>query len=199
MNLSQLKFNPYRHTQKSDRPFSFTELYQHPGPLKEKDPGGSRKQVGIIGGGIAGLTAGYELSELGHEVTILEASHRLGGRIQTHYFSDGSHAELGPMRIPTNHGCVGHYVGKFNLPKLPFVSYNPRAFYFLRGQKTTLEDFQQLFSAYNLSPQECLDPGVIYDNLLKELVDTLSDEEKWEMFSPTFNSSKPVPGQACPR
>ena len=198
MNLSSSKFNPYRHTQKSDiasatlrdRPFSFTQLYQHPCPLKEKDSGGSRKRVGIIGGGIAGLTAGYELRELGHEVTILEASHRLGGRIQTHYFSDGSHAELGAMRVPTSHGCVLYYVEKFNLAKRFFVNYNPKAFYYLRGKKTCLNDFKNLFSSYNLTPEECLDPGVIYDNLLKELVDTLSDAEKWEMFSPSFNSSK---------
>ncbi|MDY6803636.1 MAG: FAD-dependent oxidoreductase [Cyanobacteriota bacterium] len=78
MNLSPSKFNPYRHTQKPDGFFSFAELYQHPCPLKEKDRGGSRKQVGIIGGGIAGLTAADELSQLGHEVTILEAGDRLG-------------------------------------------------------------------------------------------------------------------------
>ena len=100
-----------------DRPFSFTELYQHPGPLKEKDPGGSRKGIGIIAGGIAGLTAAYELSQLGHEVAILEGSDRLGGRIRTHYFGDGSYGELGAMGLPTSHGCVLHYVEKFNLPK----------------------------------------------------------------------------------
>ncbi len=67
-------------TSQKDRPFSFAAAYGHPGDLKQKDRKGSRKQVGIIGGGIAGLTSAYELSQLGHDVTILEASDRLGGR-----------------------------------------------------------------------------------------------------------------------
>ncbi len=93
-------------------------------------------------------------------------------------------------RVPTSHRCVLHYVEKFNLPKRFFVNYNPKAFYYLRGKKTRLNDFHNLFSSYNLTPEECLDPGVIYDNFLKELVDTLSEREKWEMFYPTFQSSK---------
>ncbi len=36
-------------------------------------------RVGIIGGGIAGLVAGYELSKVGARVTILEREQRLGG------------------------------------------------------------------------------------------------------------------------
>jgi len=37
--------------------------------------------VAVIGGGIAGLTAAFELSSQGHEVTILEESSGLGGRL----------------------------------------------------------------------------------------------------------------------
>lgn len=176
-------------TSQKDIPFSFAAVYGHPGDLKHKDRQGSRKQVGIIGGGIAGLTSAYELSQLGHDVTILEGSDRLGGRIHTHYFSDGTYSELGALRIPANHRCVLHYIEQFNLPKRPFVSYNPAGFYYLRGQKVRQEYFSELKSSYNLAPSECIDPGVLYDDLLKELVDTLSDWEKWEMFSPTFTSS----------
>ncbi len=188
--MSSSNFHIYRHTQKPDHPFSFAELYQHPNSLKAKDPGGDRLQVGIIGGGIAGLTAAYELSQLSYEVTILEASHRLGGRIYTHYFSDGSYGELGAMRIPINHSCVLHYVEKFNLSKGSFVNYNPNAFYYLRGQKARLNQFQKLFSVYHLDPAESIDPRVLYENILKELLDCLSDREKWEIFSPTFTSGK---------
>jgi len=41
------------------------------------------EKVIIIGGGVAGLFAGRELSKQGYDVTILEAADRLGGRIQT--------------------------------------------------------------------------------------------------------------------
>lgn len=41
--------------------------------------------VGIIGAGIAGLTAGRELAKAGHEVTIIEKSRGFGGRMATRY------------------------------------------------------------------------------------------------------------------
>ena len=41
------------------------------------------KNVVIIGAGIAGLVAGYELARAGHKVRILEMQHRVGGRVKT--------------------------------------------------------------------------------------------------------------------
>src|SRR5438046_8909922 len=43
----------------------------------------SPKRVVILGAGLAGMVAGYELSQLGHNVTILEARMRPGGRAHT--------------------------------------------------------------------------------------------------------------------
>lgn len=41
---------------------------------------GARKRIGIVGGGMAGLTAAYRLAKAGHEVTLWERSERLGGQ-----------------------------------------------------------------------------------------------------------------------
>ncbi|MBS9773224.1 MAG: FAD-dependent oxidoreductase [Trichodesmium erythraeum GBRTRLIN201] len=180
----------YNHILELDSPFSFERLYSHPGSLIPYDQGGTRKQVAIIGGGIAGLVSAYELSQLNHKVTLLESDYRLGGRIKTHYFSDGTYGELGAMRIPTSHGCTLHYIDKFKLPKRPFINYNPATFYYLRGKKTRLDNYQELFSVYNLTSDEKEDPGVIYDQLLSELINSFSEQEKWELFAPTFTSDR---------
>jgi monoamine oxidase len=66
---------------------------------------GPAKKVLILGAGMAGLVAGHELSKLGHDVTILEARTRPGGRVHTlrEPFSDGLYAEEGAARIPDEH------------------------------------------------------------------------------------------------
>ncbi len=50
--------------------------------------------IGIIGAGIAGLTAGRLLAQAGHEVTILEKSRGLGGRMATRYAGTARESRL---------------------------------------------------------------------------------------------------------
>ncbi|MDJ0697471.1 NAD(P)/FAD-dependent oxidoreductase [Mastigocoleus sp. MO_188.B34] len=76
------------------------------------------KKILILGAGIAGLVAAYELERLGHTVEIIEASDRIGGRIWTYRFGDGEDAaygELGAMRIPSDHEYTLHYVREMGL------------------------------------------------------------------------------------
>jgi len=79
--------------------------------------GNTPKKITIIGAGLAGLSAGFELSQLGHKVTILEARKRPGGRVHTlrEPFSDGMHAEAGATRFPANHDLTMNYVKRFGL------------------------------------------------------------------------------------
>ncbi len=93
--------------------------YESPGMLLGNY---SSKRIIIIGAGLAGLSAGYELAHVGHEVTILEARNRVGGRVHTHRndFSDGHFAEAGAARIPPDHDMTLGYAEHFNLPLDPF-------------------------------------------------------------------------------
>src|SRR5258705_827007 len=79
------------------------------------------KKIVIIGAGMAGLVAGYELSQLGHDVHILQAQTGAGGRVQTlrDPFSDGLYAEAGGARIPDNHDLTLKYVKLFGVPLEP--------------------------------------------------------------------------------
>ena len=110
------------------------------------------KKICVIGGGIAGLTAAYELSCKGFAVQLLEAASRLGGRMFTHLFDKDTYGELGAMRIPANHGCVWHYITKFNLETREFVSHNSDAYLYLREQRERIEKFRNLQNRFNLRP-----------------------------------------------
>ncbi|HEY6125831.1 MAG TPA: FAD-dependent oxidoreductase [Steroidobacteraceae bacterium] len=98
---------------------------------------GKPKTVLVIGAGIAGLVAAYELRKLGHQVTVLEAQRRPGGRVYTlrDPFSDGLYVEVGAARIPDNHDLTLRYVREFNLPMTPFYPATGSRMYSIGGKR----------------------------------------------------------------
>lgn len=100
---------------------------------------GKRKKVLIMGAGMAGLVAAYELKRQGHRPLILEAQGRVGGRVYTlrEPFAPGLYAEAGAMRIPHSHDLTLEYCNHFNLPMRPFVMGNPNGLVYVGGQRTT--------------------------------------------------------------
>ena len=95
------------------------------------------RKVLVLGAGMAGLVAAHELSKLGHDVTILEARMRPGGRVHTlrEPFADGLYAEAGAARIPENHDLTLKYVKAFSLPLEPFYPNRLNAVRFDRGRR----------------------------------------------------------------
>lgn len=98
---------------------------------------GPSRKVLILGAGMAGLVAAYELTKLGHDVTVLEARTRPGGRVHTlrEPFSDGLYAEAGAARIPNTHELTLKYVKAFDLPLEPFYPNARNALRFDRGSR----------------------------------------------------------------
>ncbi|WP_281883522.1 flavin monoamine oxidase family protein [Paenibacillus sp. YYML68] len=126
------------------------------GDLKAANRNG--KRVVILGAGIAGMTAAYELGLAGYDCVILEARARSGGRIwtvrrgttvtevggvkQVARFDEAEHLYLnaGPMRIPQFHVTM-EYCRKFGVELEPFNNVNESGYYYsenvgaLSGQK----------------------------------------------------------------
>ena len=113
-------------------------------PLRSDALQGRRKKsVVIIGGGIAGLTAAYELQKGGYSVRVLEARERPGGRnwtvrggttytdlegrTQTAGFSAGQYMNAGPGRIPQMHLTLD-YCKELRVPVEVFTNQNAHAF-----------------------------------------------------------------------
>ncbi len=98
------------------------------------------KKVVVIGAGLAGLSAGYELIQLGHQVTILEARTRPGGRVLTlrEPFADGLYAEAGALFLPDNHDLTMKYVRSFGLPLTLVRSRASAEMIYIRGKRIVL-------------------------------------------------------------
>lgn len=105
--------------------------------ISKKFRTGKSKKVIIVGAGLAGLSAGYELKKAGHDPIILEAQQRVGGRVYTlrDPFTEGLYAEVGAMRFPRAHSLTMEYIAKFGLKTSDFTMDNPNAYYYIGGTK----------------------------------------------------------------
>ncbi|KAI9150728.1 putative L-amino-acid oxidase YobN [Paramyrothecium foliicola] len=109
----------------------------------------TKPSVTIVGAGISGLVAGYELKKRNFNVFILEASSRVGGRVITFrdpVLAPGLHAEGGAMRIPKNHYLLHAYINKFEIDSLfPFEMKNKFIYLsnFRGGSTLTYDDFNK--------------------------------------------------------
>ena len=111
-------------------------LLAETGPMAKlnlQQVGREKKSVAILGAGIAGLTIGYELERAGYDCTIIEASHRIGGRnltvrhgdiidelgqTQVCNFDDDPdmYFNCGPARLPGHHKRAMHYCKILRVP-----------------------------------------------------------------------------------
>lgn len=87
-------------------------------------PSGDRVDVIVVGAGLSGLVAAYELVRSGHDVRVLEARDEAGGRAQTlrEPFDNGLIVEAGPARIPPDHDRTLGYIDHFGIATSPFYT-----------------------------------------------------------------------------
>jgi monoamine oxidase len=123
-------------------------LMQDTGPVAQldlKNVSRERKKVAVLGAGLAGLTVAYELERAGYDVTVIEASHRVGGRNLTVRHGDiideMGHRQVcnfdddpdlyfncGPARIPGHHRRIMHYCKTLNVPLQVKANYSRSAY-----------------------------------------------------------------------
>ena len=113
------------------------------GPIKlEGDPKGA--SVVILGAGLAGMTAAFELGRAGYKVQVLEYNARpggrnwtlrggdvyteLGGATQRCEFDAGLYLNPGPWRIPYHHHAILDYCRRFGVALEPFIQLNHNAY-----------------------------------------------------------------------
>ena len=137
------------------------------GPIRlDGDPKGAT--VLILGAGLAGLVAAFELRKAGYRVQVLEYNNRAGGRCwslrggdsytelggatQRCEFASGLYLNPGPWRIPYHHHGVLDYCRRLNVALEPFIQVNNNAWLHSRrafdGKPQRYREVQADFNGY---------------------------------------------------
>jgi monoamine oxidase len=170
----------------------FAAASPYSGPIRLE---GAPRDVSILilGAGVAGLVAAYELRNAGYHVKVLEYNHRAGGRAWTirggdEYtelggasqrceFDRGLYVNPGPWRLPFHHYGILDYAMRLNVPLEPFMQVNYNAY--LHSKKAfggKPQRFRHVQSDYQGHVAELL--GKAVNGHLLDASVTAEDQEK---------------------
>ncbi len=147
-------------------------------------------RIGVIGAGLSGLAAAYELRKLGADITVYESEkRRVGGRVYTYYFDRAGkyYGEFGPMRIPVSHETTWYYIDLFHLKTESLAPSRLNQFIYAHhvrirrdpgGQNIT----EYLYPFYGLTETERNTPWAVLSNYaLNTMLNQLTPEQRKEI------------------
>ena len=161
-----------------DFPFAYDDHLAHPAGIGAVPATEHGTEVAVIGGGLSGIVAAYELMKMGLKPVVYEAD-QLGGRLRTETF-DGADpsltAEMGAMRFPPSSTAFQHYVDLVGLETHPFPNPlapdTPSTVVDLKGEShyaRTLDDLPPVYHRVMEAWNACLEEGADFSAMQRAI------------------------------
>ncbi|CAM5238568.1 hypothetical protein SAURM35S_04702 [Streptomyces aurantiogriseus] len=157
-----------------DFPYAYDDFLAHPAGLGQIPATEHGTEVAVIGGGLSGIVAAYELMKMGLKPVVYEAD-RIGGRLRTVGFEgcDPSlTAEMGAMRFPPSSTALQHYIDLVGLETRPFpnplAEATPSTVVDLKGEShyaETIDDLPQVYRDVAAAWNKCLEEGADFSDM----------------------------------
>ena len=146
---------------------------------KTTDP----KNVLILGAGLAGLAAAWELNKAGHNVKVLEARDRPGGRVSTlrEPFANGLFAEEGAAGYSATYTTAVKYIEELGLEREPFPMPEIPVVHHLNGERFIVTPGEPVDWPYDMTSEEReLGPwGIVTKYVIATLPAEISQSDDW--------------------
>lgn len=146
---------------------------------KTTDP----KNVLVLGAGLAGLAAAWELNKAGHNVKVLEARERPGGRVSTlrEPFANGLFAEEGAAGYSATYTTAIKYIEELGLEREPYPMPEIPVVHHLNGKTFTVTPGEPVDWPYEMTREEHeLGPwGIVTKYVIATLPAEISESNDW--------------------
>lgn len=173
------------------------DLMKEPKEIKTicESKNGKKAKIAIIGAGEAGLAAAFELKKIGCNITIFDASNRVGGRVYTYYFDrlNNYYGDFGDISIPVSHNTTWHYINLLNIKTRSLINNNQ--YYYLRGEGAYNKERQIIKNIYPKYDLTSIDKRKIKNRDYKvcdKYLKSLTTEEKKELLDIRSNYSEKI-------
>lgn len=138
----------------------------------------SPQDIIIVGAGISGLLSARLLAEAGHQVTILEARKRPGGRMRTERLIDGRYAEMGAMRFPKTHLHAMEVMKQLGVAVAPFPLAKKEVYF--NDHLCDLMDASPRKMGFNVDKEEDRPPALILEEMLAPVFSVFNRQDQDE-------------------